>query len=163
MLLAVIADPHLPRGSRELPPACVELLAGADAIIHAGDLSALSFLDRLRAIGPPVHAVHGNVDEPELVALLPRELELELTGRALAIVHDAGPAGGRLQRLRARFHRAEAVIFGHSHVPLLEAEAGFQIFNPGSPTDRRRQPERTMGLVRVSRDQLAFEHVPLGV
>src|SRR4051812_30859520 len=108
MRVAVISDTHLPRGRRELPPQCVRRLAEATAIIHAGDLTAVSFLDRLRAIGPPVHAVHGNVDEPALMRLLPAEIEIVLAGRVLAVVHDAGPARGRLTRLRARFPRADA-------------------------------------------------------
>lgn len=78
------------------------------------------------------------------------------------MTHDAGPARGRLLRLRRRFPRADAVIFGHSHIPLLEAADRFQIFNPGSPTDRRRQRQHTMGLARVEDGRLGFEHVQLG-
>jgi uncharacterized protein len=80
----------------------------------------------------------------------------------LAVTHDAGPSKGRLGRMRKRFPRADAVVFGHSHIPLLEADGGFQIFNPGSPTDRRRQPQHTMGLARVEGAGLSFEHVALG-
>jgi putative phosphoesterase len=160
--IALIADTHLPRGGRRLPDRCLALLRGADLIMHAGDLSTVGVLEELTALGPPLVAVHGNVDEPELLELLPAEAELELGGVSFALTHDAGPARGRLERLRRRFPNADAVVFGHSHIPLHEAAAGFQVFNPGSATDRRRQPQRTMGLARVERARVRFEHVQLG-
>jgi putative phosphoesterase len=162
MLIAIIADTHLPRGQRQLGEACVAQLCRAELILHAGDLVAQSVLDELGSLGSPVVAVHGNVDEPALVARLPAQLEIEVDRVKLAMTHDAGPARGRLTRLRRRFPHADAVVFGHSHIPLHEAADGFQIFNPGSPTDRRRQPERTMGLARVERDAVSFELVALG-
>jgi putative phosphoesterase len=165
VLLAVISDTHLPRGSRALPPACVERLRTADLILHAGDVATASVLADLLALGPPVRAVHGNVDEPELRVALPSARVVEAGGARIAMVHDAGPAAGRLERLRARFPDADAVVFGHSHIPLHERDdaTGFQIFNPGSPTDRRRQPTHTMGLARVGEDgALSFELVDLG-
>jgi putative phosphoesterase len=162
MLLAIVSDTHLPRGSRRLPERCAELIAGADAAIHAGDVSTLAALRELEALGPPVHAVRGNVDEPALRRLLPETLAVEVEGRTLAVIHDAGPARGRLERLRRDHPGADAVVFGHSHLPLHEAVDGFQIFNPGSPTERRRAPERTMGLLRADRGGLRFEHVSLG-
>jgi hypothetical protein len=77
------------------------------------------------------------------------------------MVHDAGPAAGRLERMRARFPEADAVVFGHSHVPLHEEREGFQIFNPGSPTDRRRAPRHTMGIAEVEEGEIRFRIVPL--
>ena len=165
MLVAVISDTHLPRGNRTLPAACVERLRGADLILHAGDLVTADVLADLRALGPPVAAVHGNVDDEQVRRLLPSARLVEAGDARIAMTHDAGPAGGRLQRLRARFADADAVVFGHSHVPLHERDeaSGFQIFNPGSPTDRRRQPVHTMGLARVGDDgDLSFELVELG-
>ncbi len=162
MLIAVIADTHLPRGRRALPARAVALLEDAELILHAGDVSTVSALAELEALGPPLVAVHGNVDEPALRERLPSELELELGGVKLAMTHDAGAARGRLARLRRRFVDADAVVFGHSHIPLLEADGAFQIFNPGSATDRRRQPQHTIGLARVDRGSLSFEHVALG-
>jgi predicted phosphodiesterase len=97
--------------------------------------------------------------------LLPSARLVQAGGVRIAMTHDAGPAGGRLQRLRARFADVDAVVFGHSHIPLHERDpgSGFQIFNPGSPTDRRRQPVHTMGLARVGEDAtVTFEHVELG-
>jgi putative phosphoesterase len=158
-MIAVLADTHMPRGARQLPPRCVELVAVADAVIHAGDFFAGSALEEIEALCPLVHAVHGNVDEPALRSALPAVLEIEVGGRGLAVIHDAGPARGRLKRLRRRFPRADAVVFGHSHLPLHEEEDGFQIFNPGSPTERRRAPRASMGLLRDKKHGLDFEHV----
>ena len=119
-------------------------------------------LDALRELGPPVHAVHGNVDSPELQELLPATLELSLGGVTVGVVHDAGEARRRLPRSRQRFPAADAVIFGHSHQPLLEQdEDGFQIFNPGSPTERRRAASHTMGMARIEDGRIAFELVTL--
>jgi uncharacterized protein len=160
--LAVISDTHLPRGQRRLPDRCVELLRGADAILHAGDVSTSGVLAELRALAPPLHAVHGNVDEPAVVAELPAELELEIDGARIAMLHDSGQAAGRMARMRARFPEAGAVVFGHSHIPLHETGPdGLQLFNPGSPTDRRRQPRHTMGLAEVRDGAVRFELVVL--
>jgi uncharacterized protein len=147
MRLAIISDTHLPRGTRALPAACVERLRAADLILHAGDLSTPEVLDMLGSLGPAVAAVHGNVDTAEVARRLPEQRVVDAGGVAIGLVHDAGPARGRLERMRARFPECSAVVFGHSHVPLHEttADGAFQIFNPGSPTDRRRQPRHTMG------------------
>ncbi len=161
MLIAILADTHLPRGERRLPEQCLVLLRSAELVLHAGDVSSASALDELSALGPPVVAVHGNVDERALVELLPAQLEIEVDGVKLAMVHDAGQARGRVARLRRRFPLADAVVFGHSHIPLHEADDSFQIFNPGSPTDRRRQPRHTMGLARVENGAVEFELVAL--
>ena len=151
----------MPRGSRRLPERCVELIGEADAVIHAGDFIGVSALKELESLCPIVHAVHGNVDEPALRRSLPPTLEVELGGEIVGLVHDAGPARGRLARLRRRFPQAGAVVFGHSHLPLHEEESGFQIFNPGSPTERRRAPCHTMGLARAEASGLSFEVLSL--
>jgi putative phosphoesterase len=160
--IAIISDTHLPRGSRALPRACLERLEQADLIVHAGDFSRLEVLEELRRYGPVV-GVHGNVDDALVRAALPETAMIPVgDGRTLAVIHDAGPAAGRLNRLRARFPGADAVVFGHSHMPLHErAPDGFQIFNPGSPTDRRRQPRHTMGLCHADAAELRFELVQL--
>jgi putative phosphoesterase len=154
--LAIISDTHLPRGRRALPERCLAHLRGADLILHAGDVSTLEVLEELCAIGPPVAAVHGNVDDARVRAALPAARLVTAGAARIAMLHDAGPAAGRLARMRRRFAGAgaTAVVFGHSHVPLYENDAatGFQIFNPGSPTDRRRQPVHTMGLADVAAD-----------
>jgi len=161
VLIAVIADTHMPRGARRLPGECVEKIAAADLLLHAGDFSSATTLAELELIGPPVLAVHGNVDDEELRRRLPAERVLEADGALIAMTHDAGPAKGRLARTRRRFPDAQACVFGHSHIPLREEADGFQIFNPGSPTERRRSPQHTMGLARVRQGRVAFELVML--
>jgi putative phosphoesterase len=163
VLLAVVSDTHLPRGRRRLPDACLERLRAADLILHAGDFSAASVLDELEALGPPVAGVQGNTDEPAVLRRVPPARMIEAAGARIAMVHNAGPAAGRLGRLRKRFPDADAVVFGHSHIPLHERdEDGFQIFNPGSATDRRRQPTHTMGLAHAVDGAVRFELVDLG-
>jgi putative phosphoesterase len=163
MLIAVISDTHLPRGARRLPDGCVERIAAADLLLHAGDFSTVQVLHELEAIGPPLVAVHGNVDSAELRRLLPGERVVEVERARIAMIHDAGPRPGRLERMRRRFgDRADALVFGHSHLPLHEqAGDGFQIFNPGSPTERRRARTHTMGLARAESGRVAFELVTL--
>ncbi len=167
MLIAAISDTHLPRGNRRLPDACVERLASADLILHAGDISTVEVLEEIEQIGPPVRAVHGNVDSPELNTRLPEALEVRTPdGVRIAMLHDAGPRTRRLERMRKQFPEAQAVVFGHSHIPLHETsedddDRRFQIFNPGSPTDRRRQPKHTMGIARTHEGDITFEHVVL--
>jgi putative phosphoesterase len=159
--IAIVSDTHLPRGDRRLSGACVARLRAADLILHAGDLVTLAVLEELRSYGPTV-AVHGNVDEQKVRKILPATRETDIQGLRIGLIHDAGPRTARLQRMRARFPQANAVVFGHSHIPLHErAEDGFQIFNPGSPTDRRRQPVHTMGLARINRGRLSFELIAL--
>jgi uncharacterized protein len=136
------------------------VLRAADLIVHAGDFSDETVLAELRELGP-VAAVHGNVDSAGLRRELPETLSLELEDVTLALIHDAGPAKGRLERLRARFPEADAVVFGHSHLPLHERREGFQIFNPGSPTERRRAPNRSMGEATVAGGTIEFRHLAL--
>jgi uncharacterized protein len=159
-LIAVLADTHMPKGGRRLPDRCVELLGEAEAVLHAGDFFGVEVLREIEALCPgPVHAVHGNVDQAELRELLPETLEVELAGTRIAMVHDAGAAKGRVGHMRRRFPAADAVVFGHSHLPLHEEADDFQIFNPGSPTERRRSPHHSMGLLRIGFGRPVFEHV----
>jgi len=160
MFVAVISDSHLRASAR--PPAASRCLRfGSELIVHAGDIVAEEVLHELSAIGPPVAAVGGNVDDPALRRRLPGRLELELEGARLGVLHDAGPSRDRLERLRGQFPGCGAVVFGHSHIPLHESREGFQIFNPGSPTARRRQPRHTMGMLRAHAGRLEFELVAL--
>jgi putative phosphoesterase len=158
MLVAVISDTHMPRGARRLPDAFVERIRAADLLLHAGDFMTVEVLRELERIGPPLVGVHGNVDTAELRRLLPAERIVRVEDARIAMVHDAGASAGRLERLRLRFgDTADAVVFGHSHLPLHERAAdGFQIFNPGSPTERRRAPEHTMGLAQVEGSSIEF-------
>jgi uncharacterized protein len=154
----------MPRGRRRLPEACLERLAAAELIIHAGDICSLEVLRDLQEINP-MAAVRGNVDEAQLQKALPETRVISVgDGLELAVIHDAGPARGRLDRMRRRFPEAAAVVFGHSHLPLHERAAdGFQIFNPGSPTERRHAPQRTMGTARTTKGAIEFELVGLGL
>ena len=118
----------------------------------------LEVLRALEALGPPVHGIHGNVDEDALCRLFPTARVVEAAGARIAMIHDAGQRTGRLARMRARFKGADAVVFGHSHLPLHEqAPDGFQIFNPGSPTERRSAPEHTMGIATIEDGRPRFE------
>lgn len=154
MIVAVLGDTHLPRGSRVLPDDCLRRLRAADAIVHTGDHSSVAALEALRALGPPVHAVHGNADEPALRALLPDGLVVELAGARVAITHDPGPRAGREARLVARFPGCAAVVYGHTHQPQAELHEGVWILNPGSPTERRRSRSRSMLELRITRGRL---------
>jgi putative phosphoesterase len=161
MEIAIIADTHLPRGRRRLPGQCVERLRAADLILHAGDFMRLPLLRELESFGRVV-AVHGNVDDAEVRAALPATASVDAAGATIALIHAAGAARGRLTRLRRRFPEADAVVFGHSHIPLQEcARDGFQIFNPGSPTERRRAPHHTMGIATVRGGRVTFELIAL--
>jgi putative phosphoesterase len=160
--IAIISDTHLPKGARRLPDECVERLKGADLILHAGDLSVVGVLNHLESVGPPIAAIHGNVDDAEVRRRIPAQRVVEAEGVRIGMVHDSGSAEGRLERLRKRFPDTHAVVYGHSHTPLHEqADDGFQIFNPGSPTERRRQPGHTMGAARVSNGAITFELIAL--
>ncbi len=142
--MAVIADTHLPRGARRLPEECVRRLRAADLILHAGDHSSSASLAELRALGPPVQAVYGNVDEPDLRNALPKQLVVEAAGIRIGLVHIPGPRVGREARLVARFPGCPAIVYGHTHAPQVERHEGVWILNPGSPTERRRAPYATM-------------------
>jgi uncharacterized protein len=152
--VAVLADTHAPRRWRSCPPPVAEHLRGVDLILHAGDVCIAAVLDELAGYAP-VRVVLGNNDGPDVAAWgAPDALEMDADGLRLAMVHDAGPAAGRLARLRGRFPAADLVVFGHSHIPLDHSADGLRIFNPGSPTDRRRQPRGTLGLLDISRGRL---------
>ena len=129
----------------------------SDLILHAGDFTYPEVLEAIETLGPPVVGVHGNVDTPELRERLPEARLVNAGEVKIGVVHDAGPAAGRLDRMRARFPQADAVVFGHSHIPLHEERDGFQIFNPGSPTDKRRQEHFTMGVAQVDGGRIRFE------
>ncbi len=152
----------MPRGARTLPEACLSHLRAADLILHAGDVTASSFLDELRALGPPVEAVHGNMDEPALRDALPQEHVVRAGEARIGLVHIPGPLAGREARLVARFPGCGAVVYGHTHVPQLERHEGVWILNPGSPTERRKSPFRSMLLLHVTGKDIRPELVDLG-
>jgi hypothetical protein len=159
--VAVIADTHMPRGTRRLPDACVERLRGADLVLHAGDVVTLRVLEQLRALGPPLAAVAGNMDEPALQAQLPKERVVEVDGARIAMVHVPGPRAGREARLAARFPDCHAVVYGHTHMPHVERFRHLWILNPGSPTERRSSPGHSMIVLRVDGEEIEPALVPL--
>jgi putative phosphoesterase len=147
--VVVLADTHLrtePGGtySKWLPASAEPLLEGADVILHAGDVLDQGVLERLRRYGP-VHAVLGNNDT-QLTGALPETTTVDLAGVGIGMIHDSGPSPGRARRMRRRFPGCDVVVFGHSHAPVNElGQDGQVLFNPGSPTQRRVQPARTLG------------------
>lgn len=159
--LVVLADTHVRPGSaRRLPDAAYAELARADAIWHAGDVLTRDLLDELAGFAP-VTAVLGNNDR-DLFGLLPDRVEQDIDGVRIAMVHDSGPTAGRARRMRRWFPDADLVIFGHSHAPLdEEGEDGQRLFNPGSPTERRRAPTHTLGVVEIEAGSLATRFVEL--
>lgn len=147
--MLVVSDTHLSAATLERMPADVWALADrADVVLHAGDVVDAAVLDALRARAP-VHAVLGNNDHG-LGGRLPEVWEGELGGVAVAMVHDSGATAGRARRMRRRFPGARVVVFGHSHDPLVaEADEGQWLVNPGSPTQRRRQPVHTVAWLEL--------------
>jgi putative phosphoesterase len=150
----VLSDTHAPRRWRTCPPAVAGYLRQAHLILHAGDVCTASVLSELAEYAP-VTAVAGNNDDPSVTTWgASGTAELDLDGLRVAMVHDSGAKTGRLQRMRRRFPGADLVVFGHSHIPLDESAPGLRILNPGSPTDRRRQPHGTLGVLEVDDGRL---------
>jgi putative phosphoesterase len=161
MRVVVISDTHMPRGARRLPDACIDRLRAADLVLHAGDVASAAFLAELQELGPPVLAVHGNVDEPALRAALPETRVVEAGPARIGMVHDAGPRSGREDRLARRFPGCDAVVYGHTHLPQVERVGEIWVLNPGSPTERRRAAARTMLELWIDRHGLVPELVVL--
>jgi putative phosphoesterase len=154
MKVVVLSDTHAPRRWKSCPPAMAEHLRTADLILHGGDVCTAAVLDELGQYAP-VRAVVGNNDGPDVAAWGAKPtLEAELDGLPVAMIHDSGQVTGRLGRMRRAFPQARLVVFGHSHIPLDEHDDRLRIFNPGSPTDRRRQPHGTIGVLRIESAEL---------
>jgi uncharacterized protein len=147
--VAVVSDTHLPRRLRGLPKRLIRECEAADRILHAGDFVRHSVLAELQAYGP-VDAVLGNCDDLDLATMLPEQRVVEIDGVRIGMIHDAGLAPGRAERLAARFGDCQVAIFGHSHQPLLEQAGGLLLLNPGSAVERRRAPECTMALLDIA-------------
>lgn len=160
MKVVVLSDTHAPRRWHGCPPAVAEHLRGADLILHAGDVCTADVLDELAQFAE-VRAVLGNNDGPDVAAWgAPETLEFELAGLRVAMIHDSGRTADRAARMRSRFPEAHLVVFGHSHIPLDETgPGGLRIFNPGSPTDRRRQPQGTIGLLDIADGRLKSAYI----
>lgn len=152
--VVVLADTHIRNGStRRLPPEVYAALEQADLVLHAGDVVSGALLEELGTFAPTL-AVLGNNDT-ELVGALPEERVFAVDGYRIAMVHDSGTRKGRESRLRRRFPTADLVVFGHSHIPVDAAGLDGQwLFNPGSPTERRSQPDHTFGRLRIDDGRL---------
>jgi putative phosphoesterase len=138
--LLLIADTHVPKRARDLPEQLWRAVDHADVVVHAGDWVEVSLLDRLAARAARLIGVYGNNDGPALRDRLPEVAQADLAGVRLAVVHETGAAAGREARCARRFPDTDVLVFGHSHIPWDTTTGGLRLLNPGSPTDRRRQP-----------------------
>jgi uncharacterized protein len=152
--VVVLADTHAPRFWKSCPPGVASWLRSADLILHAGDVCTADVLGELSGYAP-VRVVLGNNDRADVADWgAPPTAEFGIDGLPVAMIHDSGQASGRLRRMRTTFPAAQLVVFGHSHIPLDARDANVRIFNPGSPTDKRRQPHRTLGVLDVADGRL---------
>jgi putative phosphoesterase len=147
--LLLIADTHVPRRAKDLPAVVWQEVDACDVVVHAGDWVELSLVDaiasRARLIG-----CYGNNDGPDVRARLPEVARAEVAGVRLAVVHETGPSTGRDERMASAYADVDLLVFGHSHIPWdATASTGLRLLNPGSPTDRRRQPHCTYLTVDV--------------
>lgn len=158
--LVLIADTHIPKRARDLPARLWEAIGAADIVLHAGDWVSVDLLDALEQRATRLVGVYGNNDGPELRARLPETATCTVEGVRFAIIHETGAAAGRERRMDAKFPGTDVLVFGHSHIPWdTVSPAGMRLLNPGSPTDRRRQPEATFMTATV--DQATLRSVNL--
>ncbi|BDM70388.1 phosphoesterase [Streptomyces nigrescens] len=155
MRLLLLSDTHLPKRAKALPPQLLDEVPRADAVLHAGDWVDTATLDLLQTRARRLIGVYGNNDGPELRARLPEVAYAELAGLRFGVVHETGPAQGRERRCAARFPDLDVLVFGHSHIPWDSvADGRLRLLNPGSPTDRRRQPYCTYMTARIASGRL---------
>ncbi|MEU8659193.1 metallophosphoesterase family protein [Actinoplanes philippinensis] len=151
MRLVLISDTHVPKRARDLPAELWSAIDRADVVIHAGDWIGIDLLDRLEARATRLIACYGNNDGPELRARLPEIARADLDGVRLAVIHETGQATGREKRCAELFPDTDVLVFGHSHIPWdTTTGTGLRLLNPGSPTDRRRQPDHTYMTARIT-------------
>ncbi|MCT1515846.1 metallophosphoesterase family protein [Dietzia cercidiphylli] len=141
MRLLIIADTHVPTRARDLPPRVWDEVDGADVVVHAGDWMDVALLDAMEERSTRLVACWGNNDGPGLRARVPEVARVTLEGVRVAVVHETGPSAGRDRRMSEAYPDTDVLVFGHSHIPWdTTAANGLRLLNPGSPTDRRRQP-----------------------
>lgn len=163
MRLLVVSDTHLPKRAKVLPPEVLAELDRADGVVHAGDWVDEATLDLLAARSALVLGCAGNNDGPELHRRLPEVARAELEGVRLAVVHETGASNGRERRMDEAYPDVDVLVFGHSHIPWdTTTPRGLRLLNPGSPTDRRRQPDRTYGVLVLDDGRIRWELVRLG-
>ncbi|HET7309701.1 MAG TPA: metallophosphoesterase [Mycobacteriales bacterium] len=163
MRLLLLADTHVPRRARDLPAQVWEEIDRADVVVHAGDWVEVALLDAIQQRAYRLVAVYGNNDGGPLRERLPEVAHVDLDGVRLSVVHETGGRSGRERRCAQRFAGTDVLVFGHSHIPWdTTADSGLRLLNPGSPTDRRRQPVATYMTARIARGRLAdVELVPV--
>ncbi|MFI2259373.1 metallophosphoesterase [Streptomyces tubercidicus] len=155
MRLLLLSDTHLPKRAKALPPQLLDEVPDADVVVHAGDWVDTATLDLLAGRARRLIGVYGNNDGPELRARLPEVTYAELAGVRLGVVHETGPAQGRERRCAERFPALDVLVFGHSHIPWdSTADGRLRLLNPGSPTDRRREPYCTYMTAEISAGRL---------
>ncbi|MFB6789594.1 metallophosphoesterase family protein [Streptomyces olivaceus] len=156
MRLLLVSDTHLPKRAKELPAPLLAEIPRADVVLHAGDWVDTTTLDLLEGRSRRLVGVYGNNDGPALRARLPEVARADLGGLRFGVVHETGSAQGRERRCAARFPDLDVLVFGHSHIPWdTTADTGLRLLNPGSPTDRRRQPHCTYMTAEVTGGRLA--------
>lgn len=150
MDVLLLADTHLPVRAKQLPAQVWEAVDTADLVVHAGDWVSIALLDELQERSASVLACYGNNDGPELRRRLPEVATADLEGVRVGVVHETGARQGRERRMRAAFPDLDLLVFGHSHIPWDTSADGLRLLNPGSPTDRRRQPFCTYLTLRLA-------------
>jgi uncharacterized protein len=163
MRLLLLADTHVPRRARDLPAQVWAEVDAADVVVHAGDWVDVALLDAIEQRADRLVGVYGNNDGADLRARLSEVASVDLGGVRLAVVHETGGREGRERRCAQRFPEADVLVFGHSHIPWdTTATGGLRLLNPGSPTDRRRQPVATYMTARIGHGRLVdVELVPV--
>ncbi|WP_448070467.1 metallophosphoesterase family protein [Georgenia yuyongxinii] len=156
--LLLLADTHWPKRARELPAEVWAAVAEADVVVHAGDWVDARLVDELADRAARLVGCWGNNDGPQVRRRLPEAARVTIAGVRLAVVHETGPARGREQRMDAMFPETDLLVFGHSHIPWdTVSPRGMRLLNPGSPTDRRRQPHRTFMTAELGAGPRAIE------
>jgi putative phosphoesterase len=159
----VISDTHLPTRARDLPAVVWAAVDEADLVIHAGDWLDVATLDRLEARSRRLLACWGNNDGPGLRVRLPEVARATVEGVRVAVVHETGPRQRREERMRAEYPDTDLLVFGHSHIPWDTTHDGLRLLNPGSPTDRRREPHCTFVTLRLAGgevDDVVLHRIP---
>lgn len=159
--MGVIADTHIPSRAKVIPEAVLRVFAGVAHILHVGDVSTQAVLASLGALAP-VTAVAGNVEDPVLAGSLPEAVSLRVGGLSIGMVHNSGPRAGRRERMRRRFPGCRVVVYGHSHMPVIEDRDGILLLNPGSACDPRQAKVPTVAILEIEAGQPRAELVPLG-
>ncbi|MDG5471898.1 metallophosphoesterase [Jeotgalibacillus sp. ET6] len=160
MNIIVVSDTHMPRMAKTFPPSLESYLQKADAIIHAGDWQTAAIADELNKFAP-LYGVTGNVDEPPLHERFEKVIRLTFGSLTIGVTHGDGKGKTTEQRAMDQFKDAnpDLLIFGHSHIPVKKKVNGTVLFNPGSPTDKRKQKQFSFGHLQISEDQWSIEHV----